>query len=189
MTESEMFMEELLEDAEDKEEQQTEAYFDLLLLQIKQMQEQMARNFAEAEKEVKIINQWALNKNHALQVKIDLIEKRLEIFIRERKQKTIDLAHGVLKLHKKADKLEISNMDLFLKHANAEMLTIVPEQVKADLTKIKAFVKTHQIPKGITVIAGREEFSYKLNETKEVENGQEEIRVGAEQTNKLRAVI
>ena len=173
------FMEELLQESEIKEEQQTEAYFDLLLLQIQQLQDKMAHIFGEAEKEVSIINQWALNKNHALQVKIEWIEKKLEAFIRERKVKTMDLPHGVLKLHKKQDKVEITDMELFLKNAPSEVMTVIPEQIKPDLTVLKKFLKSSFKPlPGTMVTAGKEEFSYKLNNRKEEEDGRQE-EVGA----------
>jgi hypothetical protein len=173
MTKDETFMDELLAEAEQKEELQTEAYFDLLLLQIQQLEDKIAFNFSEADKEVKIIQGWALKKNHALHAKIEWNERKLEAFIRERKEKTIDLAHGVLKFHKKPDKLEIADMDLFLKNAKPEMLTVIPEQIKPDLTKIKAYTKAHLPPKGVIISEGREEFSYKLNNQKEAENARE----------------
>ena len=56
MTDDENFLEELLMEAEEKEDQQTEAYYDLILLQIKKMNRQIAVNFSEAEKECRIIN-------------------------------------------------------------------------------------------------------------------------------------
>ena len=174
MNEGEIFLNELLAEVEAKEEQQTEAYYDLLLMQIQQMQEQIAHNFSESAKEVEIINQWALNKNHALQTKVEWLELKLEYYIKERKEKTIDLAHGVLKFHKKPDKVEITDMQLFLANASSELLTVVPEQVKPDLSKIKQYTKTHPVPKGVTVVPGVEEFSYKLNERKDNENGRQE---------------
>ena len=185
------FLDKLLEEAEDKEQQWSESYFDLLLLQIKQLQETIELNTSTAEREVQIINEWALNKNYALQVKIDWIEKKLEAFIRERKEKTISLAHGVLKFHKKPDKIEISDPELFLKHARPEMLTIVPESVKPDLLKIKAYMKTRSSPPlGITIIEGKEEFSYKLNNRKENQNGgQEEAGTSIEYSHANRVVI
>ena len=174
MNEETTFIDDLLAEDEIKAEQQTEAFYDLLLLQIQQMQEKIAYNFAEAEKEVAIINNWALSKNHALQVKIDWIEKKLETFIKERKEKTIDLAHGILKYHKKPDKIEITDLDEFLKYAKPDMLTVVPESIKPDLAKIKAYTKTHLLPKGIAVIEGKEEFSYKIKGKENENGGQEE---------------
>ena len=45
-------------------------------------------------------------------------------------------------MHKKPDRVEIEDLDLFLKKAKPEMLTIIPEQVKPDMNKIK---NLHQI--------------------------------------------
>ena len=55
-------------------------------------------------------------------------------------------------MHKKPDKVEIEDIDLFLKKAKPEMLTVVPEQVKPDLNKIKNYIKSKPVPPGIKVI-------------------------------------
>ncbi|MCK9210325.1 MAG: host-nuclease inhibitor Gam family protein [Ignavibacteriaceae bacterium] len=176
------FLEELLVEVELKEEARTEAYFDLLLLQVQQLRNQIAYNFHEAEKECSMINNFIMQKNVQLQEKVRWLEIKLEGFIRERKEKTIDLTHGILKYHKKPDKVEITDMEVFLTNAKPELLTIIPEQVKPDINKIKAFIKQRVIPKGVTVTEGKEEFTYKLKE-KEEENGRKkEIRTTVEPT-------
>jgi len=166
------FLEELLAEVELKEETQTEAYFDLLLLQVQQLENQIAYNFTEAEKECMMINDFIMHKNVVLQEKVRWLEIKLEAFNREKKEKTIDLSHGTLKFHKKPDKVEITDMVVFLKNAKPELLTVIPEQVKPDLNKIKSFIKQRVIPKGVTVTEGKEEFTYKLKE-KENENERE----------------
>ncbi|MFA5142530.1 MAG: host-nuclease inhibitor Gam family protein [Candidatus Woesearchaeota archaeon] len=166
------FLDELLAEVELKEEAQTEAYFDLLLLQIQQLENQIKHNFTEAEKECSMINDFIMHKNVVLQEKVKWLEIKLEAFIRERKEKTIDLAHGTLKYHKKPNKVEITDMEMFLANAKPELLSIIPEQVKPDINKIKAFIKQRVIPKGVTVTEGKEEFTYKLKE-KEKENERE----------------
>ena len=133
------FLEELLQEVEAQEAEQTEAYYDLLLLSIKKLQELIAYNFKEAEKECQLINSFVLQKNFQLQERIRFMELKLESFIKERKEKTITLPNGTLKMHKKPDKIEIEDIELFLKNAKPEMLTVVPEQVKPDLNKIKGF--------------------------------------------------
>jgi len=189
MSEESTFIDELLEEAEAKEQQQTEAYFDVLLMQIQSLQSQISNNFAEAEKEVSMINQWALAKNHGIQMKIEAIERKLEFFIREKCMKTIELPHGTLRLHKKPDRVEVTDMDIFLKHAGPETVTIVPEQVKPDLVKIKSYLKSHRVPNGVTVIEGKEEFSYKLKE-KELQNGRaQETGAAIESAGELRIVV
>lgn len=182
------FLDELIQEAEQKEEQQTEAYFDLLLLGIRKLSSQIEYNFHEAEKECSMINNFVLHKNSQLQERIKWLELKLEAFIKERGEKTITLPNGTLKMHKKPDKVEIEDLELFLKKAKPEMLTIVPEQVKPDLNKIKAYIKTKPVPAKIKIIEGKEEFSYKLNG--EESNGRKkETGTGAEQEPDLRAVV
>jgi hypothetical protein len=182
------FLDELLQEAESKEFYQTEAYYDLILLQIKTLQEQIAHNFSEAEKEINLINNWTLTRNSVLNERTQVLERKLEQFIRQRQLKTLELPNGILKLHKKPDKVEIEDMELFLNHAPAEVLTIIPEQAKADLSKIKSFIKRRPVPVGVKVIEGKEEFSYKLR--KEVEDGRpEETGTEVEQSSNLRAVV
>lgn len=165
------FIEQLLKEAEQKEEKQTAAYYDILLIEIGKLQDQIAQNFAEAEKEVNIIKQWALNKNSKLQNKINFLCLKLEAYIREEGVKTIELPHGELRYHKKPDKVEITNLDQFLSSATADMIRVVPEEIKPDLNKIKAYIKEKgRIPKGITIMEGKEEFSYKLNNNKDKES-------------------
>jgi hypothetical protein len=193
---NENFIDELIQEAEQKEEQQTEAYFDLLLLEIKRLNSEIENNFSEADKEVVLIKNWALAKNSKLQNRIDWLAMKLEAFIRERKEKTIELPNGVLKMHKKPDRVEITDLALFLKHARAEMLSVVPEEVKPDLNKIKAWIKGHVLPKGVTVIKGKEEFSYKLNGKEQLNNleennngGTKKIRARTEQASGFRAAV
>jgi len=170
MSNEENFLNALLSESETKEEEQTEAYFDLLLLQIQQLQSKIEHTFSEAEKEVKIINQWALSKNHALQVRIEWMEKKLEAFIRERKAKTIELSHGILKCHKKPDKVEITDMDVFLANAKPELLTVT-EQIKPNMVKIKDFMSmSYKGLPGVTIIKVKDEFSYTITKIKEDED-------------------
>lgn len=187
MIEDKSFLDELLEEAESKEGMQTEAYYDLVLLQIKTLTLQIEKNFTQAEKECELINNWALTRNSMLTERVRILELKLKAFILETKEKTIDLPNGILKMHKKPDKVEITDIELFLKNAKPNMLTIVPESVKPDINKIKASIKTKPIPAGVTVTEGKEEFTYKLkglNDAREEETG-----TRAEQTHQLRAVV
>jgi len=187
MNEEKNFLDELLEEAEAKEDKQTEAYYDLVLLQIKTLTQQIEKNFSEAEKECEIINNWALTRNTMLTERVRLLELKIKTFILETKEKTIDLPNGILKMHKKPDKVEITDIELFLKNAKPNMLTIIPETVKPDMNKIKAFIKTRPVPLGVTVTEGKEEFTYKLkgqNNAREEETG-----ARAEQESQLRAVV
>jgi len=105
-----------------------------------------------------------LKKNSVIQERANLLRLKLESFIRSEGKKTIDLPHGTLKIRKLPDKVEITNMDEFLTHARAEMLTVIPEQIKPDLNKIKAFMKmSNKVPEGCAVIEGKEEFKLTLH--------------------------
>jgi phage host-nuclease inhibitor protein Gam len=162
------FLEELLLEAEQKEIKQTSAFYDLVLIEIGKLQSEIESNFAEAEKEIEIIKEWTLNKNSKLQDKIEMLSRKLEAFISVEGKKTIELPHGDLKFHKKPDKVEISDLEIFLQSATADMIRVQPEEIKPDINKIKAYIKNKGcIPKGVTVIEGKEEFSYKLNNRKE----------------------
>ncbi len=182
------FLDELLKEAEEKEEEQTEAYYDLLLMGIRKLQKQIEYNFQEAEKECQMINSFTLHKNAQLQEKIRWSEMKLEAFIREKKEKTITLPNGILKMHKKPDRVEIEDLEAFLKNAKPQMLSVVPEQVKPDLNKIKNYIKSKPVPPGVKLIEGKEEFSYKLNKDEE-DAGKKETGTGSEQDPDLRIVV
>jgi len=170
------FLDELLQEVEQKEFERDEAYFDLLLLQIKQINNQISYNFSQAEKKCSMINNFVLQKNAQLQEKVRWLELKLEGFIRERGVKSIPLTNGTLKMHKKPDRVEVEDIELFLKNARKELVTVIPEQVKPNLAAVKNFIKTRLTPPGIKVIEGQVEFSYSLN--KEEENAREETETG-----------
>ena len=154
------FIDDILAEAEAKEQKLLKAHYDLLLLEISKLQQQITDNFQQAEIEIQIINNWAFQKNSKLQDRISFYEKKLEAYIREEGLKTIEMPNGTLKLHKKPDKAEITDIDIFLQHAKQELVNIIPEQVKPDLNKIKSYIKLHKvIPEGVTVTEGKEEFS------------------------------
>ena len=186
------FLDELLQEAEAKEEKLSLEYADLTLLEISQLEKQIQANFEQAARECEIIKNWALMRNSKLVSRLEFLSKKLEVFIKESGEKTINLPFGILKMHKKPDKVEIENLELFLKKAKPEMLTIVPESYKPDMNKIKAYIKSKPVPAGVKVIEGREEFSYKLREESEEENNNgrtKETGTGVEQNNKLRVVV
>ena len=170
------FIDEMLMEIEAKEELQTEASYDLMLLAIRNFQSQIDQNFQEAEKECTMIRNFVLNKNSQIQERIKWLERKLEAYIREREEKTISLCNGTLKVHKKPDRIEVEDLELFLKNARPEWLTVIPEQVKPNLLAIKNHIKTRPTPKGVKIIEGQEEFSYKLYN--EEENAREETETG-----------
>lgn len=157
------FLNELLAEAEVKEEKRTSAFFDLIVMEVSKLESEISHNFTEMEKEIEIIKEWALKRNSVIQERADFLKLKLESYIRQEGKKTIDLPHGTLKIRKMPDKVEITDLNLFLTKANSELLTVIPEQVKPDLNKIKSFIKmTTKIPEGVNLVEGREEFKLTL---------------------------
>lgn len=159
------FIDELLQEAESKEMQLTLAHYDLVVAEVGKLTNQIEEVFREADREVQIINDWAINKNAKAQERIEYLKMKLEKFIREQERKTLDLPNGILKIRKKPDKVEVKDLDLFLQNANKEMITVIPESIKPNLSGIKSVIKmSGRVPKGVELIEGQEEFSLKLKE-------------------------
>ena len=182
-------IEELLQEAEADERKLHLAHIDLMLSEMRKLEVAIASNFAQAEEEKQIIDEWAMNKNVGLQEKADRITSLLKLFMESQGEevKTIDLPNGKLLRRKTPDKIEIVDMEAFLQNANKSMFTLQPEMVKPNLTKIKAFYKmTQRVPVGTRLIEGEEKFNIKLNE---VNNGTKETRTGVEQADSYRDVV
>ena len=165
------------------------AHIDIMLSELKKLEESISSNFMQSEEEKKIIDDWAINKNVKLQEKADRITSFLKLFMESQldEVKTIDLPNGKLTIRKGADKIVIVDMEKFLQNANKSMFTVQPETVKPNLTKIKAFYKkTLKLVEGTELIEGEEKFNIKLNEVKD---GKEEVRAGVEQANEYRDVV
>ena len=175
MEESVDFLEELLIEAEKAENSQQDAYYDLVLAEIRKIEDQIARNFEIAEQEIKIVNDWALLRSSKLQDRINWLATKLESFIRSRGAKTIDLPNGTLRIRKSQDKIEVTDIDAFLASARAELLTVIPEEMKPDLAAIKAFIKrSGKPPEGVTRIEGTDKFTYKLRSNGVTDDGNNE---------------
>ena len=164
------------------------AHIDIMLSELKKLEESIASNFMQSEEEKKIIDEWAITKNVKLQEKADRITSWLKIFMESQDSvKTIDLPNGRLTRRKGSDKIKIVDMEAFLQNANKSMFTLQPEMVKPNLTKIKAFYKmTQKVPIGTELIEGEEKFNIKLNEVKD---GKEEVRTGVEQADEYRDAV
>lgn len=185
------FIDELVREAEEKEQKLNRELADLMLLEIRNLQEEIERVFDQAEKERTIIKNWAITKNSKLANRIEWISKKLELFLKEENIKTLELAFGSLRFRKQPDRVEILDNELFLNNATSSMLMIVPETAKADLNKIKAFIKiSGRTPDGCEVIPGEIKFSYSINNNKEIEvNGTKETGAGGKQASKLSVVV
>ncbi len=190
-SEGESFIDQLVEEAEEKEQKLNCEMADLMLLEIRNLQEEIERVFEQAERERNIIKNWAITKNSKLTNRIEWISKKLELFLKEENVKTLELAFGTIRFRKQPDKIEIIDDELFLNNATSSVLSIVPETAEADMNKIKAFIKrSGRIPQGCEMIPGGIKFSYSINNHKETElNGTKETGTGSKQANPLSVVI
>jgi phage host-nuclease inhibitor protein Gam len=185
------FIDQIVKEAEEKEQKLNREMADMMLLEIRNLRDEIERTFEQAEKERIIIKNWAISKNSRLTNKIEWLEKKLEAFLKEEKVKTLELAFGTIRFRKQPDRVEIMDNELFLNNATSNMLMIVPETAKADLNKIKSFIKrSGRVPEGCELIPGDIKFSYSINNHKEVTvNGTKETGTGNKQTSKLSVVI
>jgi hypothetical protein len=185
------FIDELVKEAEEKEQKLNRELADLMLLEIRNLQNEIERVFDQAEKERTIIKNWAITKNSKLASRIEWISKKLELFLKEENVKTLELAFGSIRFRKQPDRIEILDNELFLNNANSSCLMIVPETAKADLNKIKASIKrSGRSPKGCEIIQGEVKFSYSINNHKEIEvNGKKETGAETKRKDNLRVVI
>ena len=161
------FIDQLIAEVEAKEHDQLYGHYDLICMEISRLQGEIKATFNQAESEKKLIDEWALTHNVKRQERADYLKGKLEVFMREEEKKTIDLPHAVLKFYKKPDKVEVTDLDLFLAHAKGKMITTIPESVKPSLTGIKKIIKMSggKVPNGVTLIPGKEELtiSFKQN--------------------------
>jgi hypothetical protein len=185
------FISQMIADAEEKEAKLNREMADLMLLEIRNLQEEIEQTFEQAERERTIIKNWAITKNSKLTNRIEWISKKLELFLKEENVKTLELAFGTIRFRKQPDRIEIIDDELFLNNATSNMLAIVPESAKADMNKIKAFIKrTGRVPQGCELIKGGIKFSYNINNHKEAEgNGTKKTGTSSKQTNPLSVVI
>ena len=163
MQETTNFIDELIAEAEEKEEQQTLAYYDMLIVDVIQQQKQINQIKEQAKREVELINEWKDKMLDKYLSRIDYLEAKLHSFLAESNVKTIELAHGKLQLRKRPDKVSVEDMDTFIANAKSEMLREVPQSFKPDLNGIKNYIKrTGQIPQGVKFIEGTDSFSLSL---------------------------
>jgi hypothetical protein len=164
-TETDSFIDNLLAEAESKEVDEALAYYDLVVREIARLEGEIAEITSNTDREVQIIKSWALDRNVKFYDRIEFLQLKLESFIRAQDKKTIELPHGTLKLRAKPDKVEIIDLELFMKSATKDLVIIKPEEIKPSLTNIKNWIKmTNKIPDGVAVIEGTTEFKLTLKE-------------------------
>jgi len=171
------FIQEIIAEAEANEKKLEQAHIDLILLEIRDLNSQVENTFDQANRECELIKSFALRKNSSTVSKIEFLEKKLEAYLKEENLKTLQLAHGEIKLRKSPPRVEITDMTELLKHVDASVLDEIPSTIKVNLTKLRSYIsRTGKIPKGCTSLEGETKFHYKIY--KEDMNEQPEAQTG-----------
>jgi hypothetical protein len=168
------FMDELLAEVEEKE-QQRKLELDLLkadqlLMAVSKLESQMNEVNKLANDEIALIENYRNNELERIEKKRSWLLFNLEGFARQQCEangsKSIRLPHGSLALRKGRDKVEIDNLEVFMKVAARHgLLRITPEKKDPDLQAISAWIKLHggEIPIGVKFIPATINFYYSLN--------------------------
>ena len=184
--EGKSFIDQLIEEAEEKEQKLLQSHLDLILIEIRNLENQIEKNFSTAAEEREIIKNWALERNSMLNSRIQWLSKRLEGFLREEKLKTLDLPNGIIRIRKQSDKISVIDEEKFFNNATSAILNIT-ETVKPDLLKIKSWIKrTGRVPQGVEILPQDEKFSYTI---KRNNNGKEKTGTANQQPSKLGVVV
>ena len=188
-SEGESFIDQILKEAEEKDQRLMESHLDLILIEIRKLEEEIEKNFDTAAQEREIIKNWALERNSMFSSRIEWLTKRLERFLKEENLKTLDLPNGILRIRKQTDKVTIVDEEKFYKNATSAILNIIPESAKPDLLKIKAWIKkTGRVPAGVEVTSSEEKFSYTIKK-ENGNNGKEKTRASDKLPGKSAIVV
>jgi hypothetical protein len=177
------FMDELLAEVEEKE-RVDRIEFDKLkadqeLMAIAKLESQMAEANKLCDDEIALIEQYRKVELERIQKKCSWLLFNLEGFARQQLnqngEKTMRLPHGTLALRKGRDKVEITEMPVFLKiAARYGFLRTTPETQEPDMQALAAYVKrTREIPLGTKLIPGAVNFTYSTTNKGEPDNGKE----------------
>jgi phage host-nuclease inhibitor protein Gam len=162
------FIEELLQEAEIREKEYKEEMdklkADQMLAAIEKLDEQMNDVIKLADDEIALIEEYRKQELEKLEKKRSWLTFNLEGYIRSTGEKTITLPHGQIKLRQGRQKVQVIDMDKFLKVGEKlNLLRKVPESYEPDLQAINQHIKlTGEIPRGVDVIPGETKFSYSL---------------------------
>ena len=122
------FIDELLAESEQRELQMNKLRADQLLMAIAILEGKMDDVNKLADDEIQIIESYRESELTKLEKKRSWLAWNLEQFIRSTNDKTIKLPHGAIKLRLGRDKVEVTNLDAFMKQApTLGFLKIVPE--------------------------------------------------------------
>ncbi len=164
------FIDELLAEAEVKDREarleMTRLKADQILATLSVLEKKAVEVNGLADEEIRLIEEFRKSEMEKLEKKASWLSLQLESFMRQENEqdpscKSIALPHGMLKLRMGREKVEITDMDKFLKVAGKRgLLRTIPESFEPDLPKVLAYVKHNGFLTGVMVIPAQARFSY-----------------------------
>ena len=160
------FIDELLAEAEVADAKRlievTKFRADQLLMAISVLEDKSSEINTLVDSEVALFEEYRSVEIAKLDKKMSWLAFNLEQYMKSTGEKTLALPHGELKLRKGKDKIEIADMEKFLKAAEKHgLLRAVPESFEPDMRAVAAYTKSTGIsPSGTVIIPGSDKFTY-----------------------------
>ncbi len=175
------FIEEILQESEVREDarrlEMTKLRADQILAAMSLLEKKADDVNKLADEEIKLVEAFRQGELQKLEKQASWLSYQLESYMRSVNQqdptcKSLALPHGTLKLRQGRDKVEITDLDRFMKIADKRgLLRKVPESAEPDLQKVLAYVRQYGFLSGVTLVPGSVKFTY---QTKGGSNGKEE---------------
>lgn len=162
------FIDEILQQAEIADQERKfdcdRVRADQILMALQRLDNQSAEIERTAESEIRLIASWKEDEISRVEKKRAFLTFQLENYIKGTDEKTIRLAHGVVKLRMGREKIEVVDIKRFLEVGKkCGLLRTYPEYQEPDLRAIADYVKrTGEIPTGVEVTPATTKFSYQL---------------------------
>ena len=160
------FIDELLEESEQAEAERrlemNKLRADQLLMAIQVLESKLDEVSTMTTEEIQLIENYRKNEQGRLEKRVRWFVWNLEQFMRSTGEKTMNLPHGILKLRLGRDKIEIADLQQFLKNSdNQRFLKLIPESYQPDVQAIGQHIKkTGELPQGINHIPAEVKFHY-----------------------------
>ncbi|MDP1675315.1 MAG: host-nuclease inhibitor Gam family protein [Bacteroidota bacterium] len=162
------WLQDLLDESEVQEKQQLIEFnkikADQALAAIAIIEEQINEINSIAEQEIKLVQEWNLSQLEKLNKKISWLSFNLEMFIKKLDEPTVTLAHGIIKIRKGRDKVEVIDEAKFLIIGQRlGLVRTISAKIEPDLQAISNYIKINggKPPSGVMLTPGQPKFSFK----------------------------
>jgi hypothetical protein len=139
-----------------------DAYLDVILERLAQVEAEVAENREVARRRIEMIQGWEHSVNETLTKRATWLRQRVEMFAAGYdygSKKSSELPHGTFGFRAKADTLEITDQTQAVAFAEAAGLEIKKSVNKTPL--LKYFKATGEVPSGCEYVEGGDQFFVK----------------------------